>query len=283
MACTADTNSIDLTVTGGVLTADLLIDPSISNAAQITGSGLFVAGVTASSWFAASETWTYLGADSPSFTFTIAGDKTSIYYPGMRIRLTQTTVKFFIITAVSYDGGSGLTTVTLYGGTDFALVSAAITSPSYSVAKVPTGMSMDPLKWMVSLNDTTDASIVQTSGAWANPGALSFFVPIGAWELSYYASVHAVNSSSGARCTAWATLSTANNSESDRRLTSQFISGTSGTSKETAGDAHRKIFIDIAAKTQYFLNAKADGNGGSLGFDGASGGTTMLRAICAYL
>jgi len=73
-------------------------------------------------WRAAGETWTYASADDPTFTFTISGDKTSKYSPGMRIKLTQTTVKYFIITAVSYSAPN--TTVTVYGGTDYDLVNA---------------------------------------------------------------------------------------------------------------------------------------------------------------
>jgi len=65
-------------------------------------------------WLISNETWTYASADAPTFTFTISGDKTTKYYPGQRIKLTQTTVKYFIITAVAY--ASPNTTITVYGG-----------------------------------------------------------------------------------------------------------------------------------------------------------------------
>ncbi|WP_442766606.1 hypothetical protein, partial [Mitsuokella multacida] len=102
---------------------------------------------TPDAWIAG-ETWTYLGADAPTYTFTISGDKTSKYSPGMRIKLTQTTVKYFIIVAVSYSYPN--TTVTIYGGTDYTLENAAITDPYYSMVKAPAGFPLDPAKWTVS-------------------------------------------------------------------------------------------------------------------------------------
>ncbi len=62
---------------------------------------------TQSGWFPANETWTYASAS----TFTIAGDKTGKYQPGDRIKLTQTTVKFFVILKVAF--ATGTTTVTI--------------------------------------------------------------------------------------------------------------------------------------------------------------------------
>ena len=45
-----------------------------------------------------SETWTYASANSVTY----AGDLTGIYSPGMRVRLTQGTVKYFVIVSVVY-------------------------------------------------------------------------------------------------------------------------------------------------------------------------------------
>lgn len=70
-------------------------------------------------------------------TFTVAGDQTSVYTVGARIKLTQTTVKYFVVTASSFGGGN--TTVTVTGGTDYSLANAAITSPFYSYVAAPQG------------------------------------------------------------------------------------------------------------------------------------------------
>jgi hypothetical protein len=93
-------------------------------------------------WIPAGETWTYNSADDPTYTFTISGDKTDKYSAGMRIKLTQTTAKYFIITKVAYSSPN--TTITVYGGTDYDLANAAITSPYYSTQKAPQGFPLNP-------------------------------------------------------------------------------------------------------------------------------------------
>lgn len=88
-------------------------------------------------WIAADGTWTYASADSPTFTLTVDDNVTSIIGVGSKVRLTQTSVKYFIVTAISYSSPS--TTITLYGGTDYTLANATITSPYYSYLKSPVG------------------------------------------------------------------------------------------------------------------------------------------------
>ncbi|HQJ93162.1 MAG TPA: hypothetical protein PLI71_09850 [Clostridia bacterium] len=147
-------------------------------------------------WIPSHETWTYASADDPTYTLTISGDKTAKYYPGMRVKLTQSTggTKYFIITGVAYSSGTGLTTLTLYGGYGYSgsgygydLNNEAITSPYYSFAKAPTGFPLDPTIWEYKVTDTTKRSKTGcTGGQWyyltSTPGIT---VPIGAWRLSY--------------------------------------------------------------------------------------------------
>jgi hypothetical protein len=78
-------------------------------------------------------TWTYVSAT----TFTVPGDYTTKFSKGTRIKLTQTTVKYFVVTASSF--GSGVTTVTITGGTDYTLANAAISANYYSYAANPQG------------------------------------------------------------------------------------------------------------------------------------------------
>jgi len=82
-------------------------------------------------WVAAGETWTYV---SPS-TFLISGDKTSKYSVGMKIKLTQTTIKYFYITDISYSAPN--TIVIVYGGTDYSLANAVIIIPCFSTNESP--------------------------------------------------------------------------------------------------------------------------------------------------
>ena len=70
-------------------------------------------------------------------TFTIAGvDRTLQLSPGTRIKLTQTTTKYFVVASVAF---STNTTVTVTGGSDYTLANAAITAPNYSYVSNPQG------------------------------------------------------------------------------------------------------------------------------------------------
>ena len=94
------------------------------------------AGVTAGAdgWTADLNSPTY--ASASSFTAG-ASDLTALYSPGTRIKLTQTTVKYFVVTSSSF--AAGTTTVNITGGTDYTLANAAITSPFYSYEVNPQG------------------------------------------------------------------------------------------------------------------------------------------------
>lgn len=84
-------------------------------------------------WIAANETWTFASAG----TFTVAGDVTSKYAKGDRVKLTQTTAKFFVVLNVTH--AAGTSTVTVTGGADYSLANAAIESPYFSKAVSPVG------------------------------------------------------------------------------------------------------------------------------------------------
>ncbi len=84
------------------------------------------------------ETWTYAsGSGGGTATFTITGDFTAKYTVGTRIKLTQTTVKYFVVTAVTVT--TGTTTVTITAGTDYTLANAAISANYHSYAANPQG------------------------------------------------------------------------------------------------------------------------------------------------
>jgi len=84
-------------------------------------------------WFSAGETWSYISANS----FSVSGDKTGKYQKGDKIKLTQTSVKYFYVIDVAYT--TSVTTITVTGGTDYTLANAAITSPYFSKAATPQG------------------------------------------------------------------------------------------------------------------------------------------------
>lgn len=80
-------------------------------------------------WIAVGDTWTYASAT----TITVPSGAASIYQIGDKIKLTQTTVKYFYIVGVAD------TLLTIIGGDDYTLVDAAIISPYYSKIENPQG------------------------------------------------------------------------------------------------------------------------------------------------
>lgn len=101
-----------------------VISDSVGTWALVFGNSLW--------WIYASETWTYASAN----TFTVPWDLTTKYQRGDRIKLTQTTVKYFTVLKVAYWAS---TTITITGGTDYTLANAAITDNYYSKELSPQG------------------------------------------------------------------------------------------------------------------------------------------------
>lgn len=283
--------------TGGDTNIDLRLIPKGSGALSVP-SGTYEANVTddddipnkkyvddlagTGSWTAAGETWTYASADDPTFTFTIAGvDKTTKYYPGMKVKLTQTTDKFFIITKVAF---STDTTVTIYGGTDYDLANAAITSPTYSTAATPPAFPKQKSKWTVEVTDTTQRTQAGPSAStWYNINAAEKIdIPIGAWDVDYEVCA-AVDNASATQVDVYVTLSTANNSESDKKFTSLMqISGASGNMNNVT-TTKRGREIALTSKATYYLNSKTD----NAGIDNLNHrndlATLVIRAVSQYI
>lgn len=105
-------------------------------------------------WTAATGTWTYASAS----TITVPSGAASIYQVGDRIKWTQTTVKYGVITAVAD------TLLTIAVNTDYTVANATITSPYYS-------HEANPLGYPAQFNFTTTPS---TSGsAYTNPPTIN--------------------------------------------------------------------------------------------------------------
>lgn len=123
---------------------------------------LFVATGT-DGWTASPYAWTYASAT----TFTIAGVDATAYFPtGTKLRLIQTTTKYFRVISSSF---STDTTVTVTGVGDYTLANAAITSPYYSYQNTPQGFprKQDGTWWeelgRTTLSSTADSISVSIS------------------------------------------------------------------------------------------------------------------------
>ena len=236
---------------------------------------------TVDGWISANETWTYASADDPSFTFTIAGvDLTTKYSAGMRIKLTQTTVKYFIITAVAF---STNTTITVYGGTDYDLADATITSPYYSTQKAPVGFPVSPAKWTVSATDTTARSQGSVSaGTWYNLGSVTISIPIGVWNTDYIVQAGWQNTSAAVDFSLFTTLSTANNSESSSLWTCKYAGRDANNARFFFLNLYKTNVLTLTSKTSYYLNTKS-GDVTTTLYNANDVVPLLIRAVCSYL
>lgn len=114
-------NPVSITATGGDTNIDLDLGGKGTGAARHIGSY--------DGWVKANETLTYASAT----TFTCSAALAASLQIGDRIKLTQTTAKYFYVTGISG------TTITVNGGTDYTLANAAITLPFYSHEVSPVG------------------------------------------------------------------------------------------------------------------------------------------------
>ncbi len=220
-------------------------DAKFATALAIAGSFLGVQGG-----------WTPLGAatyeasDAPSYTISFASDMTGILSYGMKIKLTDSTVKFFKISNVgAYSGGK--TIITVYGGTDYTLSGGAITLPYYSTKHHPFGFPNQKAKWTVTLsNGSLQTTATPTQNTFYNPGSLSISIPIGSWLIGY--KVIAEYDKVALDGFGDITLSTANNSESNSAFTTRM-----GATKCTSFVGIHVISgvpLTVASKTTYYLN-----------------------------
>lgn len=263
----------NLTETGGVYYlplarinagADSTVSPSelIQDGTTVTNNATpeIIGAAANDGWLPTNETWTYASTTTHSNdvstysgTFTISGDKRNLYSKGMRVKYTQTTVKYGIITDISYNSTTGLTTITIFGGTDHQLANAAITANYYSREKQPQGMDLSPLKWRVvktSSSNSTVATPVQNT--WYN--TISIAAPLGIFEAKYAVKARIQDTSSGASDME-VTLSTANNTESSATFSSVVIIGaTTGGTTVGGGTVEKTLTLDITAAATYYVN-----------------------------
>ncbi len=131
------------------LTNKTLTSPKLNEDVTVTIKASELNGLL-TGWIPAGETWAYASAT----TFTISGDKTDKYQIGDRLKLTQTTVKYFRITDISYSSPN--TTITISGMVLYTFVNATVTDPFYSKMENPQGF---PQKEKLLFNGTASASI----------------------------------------------------------------------------------------------------------------------------
>jgi hypothetical protein len=224
-------------------------------------------------------TLTYSSADGHTFVATTSMDLTATIPVGARIKLTQTTDKFFIVTAID------ATTITLYGGTDYTLANAAISAIYHSLVKTPVGFPIRPDKWTEKLSDASAPSnATATLGTTYNLGSLSLAIPIGAWNVDFQATLQSAANTPSTYVVGVCSLSTANNSVSDPELSANgfYFDGAGTTDRRLYCTAFRSKQLVLTSKTTYYLVESGSASAGTTATITLNG-TTVIRAVCAYL
>lgn len=196
-----------------------------------------------------------------------------------------TLTKYGIVTAVgAYSGG--VTLVTFWGGTDFSLANATVSSPYYSNMKVPFGFNPSVDKWSVLLSDAnTQTQSSPAAATWYNLGSLSLSIPIGSWKVNYSLSVEVVATYAAAASVPMrATLSTSSSAESDASMS---CAGNIIFPVITGATARASFFkekvVNLTTKTTHYLLGYTGGTGNtSLAFSGGIV-TTFVKATLVYL
>lgn len=226
---------------------------------------------------------TYEAADSPTFQFSIAADVTGFIGVGNRIKLTQTTEKYFIVTEVGAFT-AGKTILTVYGGTDYTLSNAAITLPYFSIVKAPFGFPLNAEKWdlVFSDNANTYSTAATVAATWytlsfgGNPAQL--VVPIGLWDMSYKGGFYITMSSGNAYLLT--TLTSTNNAEISKKYSCAFyVTGILGLCSLT----NQGNTVLQTVKTTWYLNTQSlFANCTAIQAYGSRSGIE-IKAKCLYL
>lgn len=159
--------------------------------------------------------------------------------------------------------------------------SGGIAGARYSIQKAPFGFPLDPAKWAVTTISTTDDSQSSpTVGTYYNVGSRSISIPIGCWKVSLQGVMYSARSASGNLSVA-AGLSTSNNAAaaSGWQYRGLLISGTN---IQQAIRFENELTLTTAT-TYYLVVATDQTSSTNIGLLGSSAGTTIIKAVCAYL
>ena len=233
---------------------------------------------------ASDETWTYVSYAAPTGIFNINGNVTAKYWPGMRMRLTQSaSVRYGIIVAVGTFAG-GVTPITVYFGTDYALANAAITAQAYSFGRAPFGFPSSRDKWTVKITSTgVNSHSSPANGTVYNQGGLSLTLPIGIWNLRAKMEVEA-NLTGTVDADLYAGLSTTTSTFSDNELYDGFKLTDAVNVIRTLAKPWKDGIV-VSSPVTYFLNIMVSQNTATANTVVLRGDnrTIVAQAECAYL
>ena len=190
---------------------------------------------------------TATNADSP---FALGNDLASAY--------TKGTTDFGVVMATSFSTNTTVTVQVPEGCT--IPTSGGVSAVYYSTQDTPYGFPRQRGKWrLTSMAKTIVSNGGSVSvGTWLNIGYRQFYLPIGSWMLGFNAVPYYYRTGTSAEFKA--TLSTANNTESNTELTiASSVEGASGT-MAARNNMNRETDITVNSATQYYLNVTAVNN-----------------------
>ncbi len=176
------------------------------------------------------------------------------------------------------------TTVTVQVPEGYALpTSGGISAVYYSTQKVPYGFPGQRGKWNVSTVVSAQLNNVITTTAWANLGSLNLKIPIGSWRFGHEMVIQS-NPASAGIVDFTLTLGTTAAAAGDAELTSQSQSNTAAVTMAAFGATiTRNRFIDLAAETTYYLNARNNTVANQTIYIRGDTGQCIIYAENAYL
>lgn len=172
---------------------------------------------------------------------------------GGQANKTIANIDYSIIQTVALAGSDTVLNVQVAEGCTIP-TSGGVASVSYATVKSPFGFPVQRDKWRLQAafrNDAAQGS--PTVNVWYNFGGLQFTIPIGEWRTGYRATTGADRGGAG-RTDSSITLSTANNSESDMRLSGAQATGNAGIF--SAGAVSVEDDVSLSSATIYYLNAR---------------------------
>lgn len=189
-------------------------------------------------------------------------------------------VEYGILTNISYSNPNS--TLTIFTGTDYNIPNMALSSPQYSTQRAPYGFPASRAKWAITFidrNNETQSS--PTNGTWYNIGSAQISIPTGEWRTEYNVNLNPSQSATTG-VNAWATLSTANNSESDSTWSGFTENDGASATMASSQQTFKGGYLNNASQTLYYLNGKSTSVAGSISFRGDRAPTTIV-AESAYI
>jgi hypothetical protein len=190
-------------------------------------------------------------------------------------------IEYAIATKVAYDSGNNRTDVTIFTGSG-CLPNETLGASSYSSARAPFGFPADKTKWRVqSLMNVQQSQSSVATNVWYNIAGFSLIVPTGAWQADYRLATIITGSSVG-YLGAIATLSSANNSETNRYATASGSVSAAATNQQDS-EVQASTPLSLSAQAANYLNLKTPVSTTSMVLYIGGAMPASITAECAYL